>query len=249
MMTHVDAAPYVFEAMGTVVSVTAAGGVPDAARRDLAAAFEELEERFSTYRPGSEASAVARRELSLRRASPEFRAVYDQAIEWRRLTDGAFTPHRPDGVIDLSGIVKALAIAAAGDVLDAAGAASWCLNAGGDVLTSGAQPDGRPWVIGIVDPDDRTALLSQYAAPTSGLCAVATSGTAERGEHVWRVGADATFHQVSVVASDIVTADVLATAILAGGPDALRRAEDRWPVEVLACATDGRCWATPAFRG
>ena len=27
MMTHVDAAPYVFEAMGTVVSVTAAGGV------------------------------------------------------------------------------------------------------------------------------------------------------------------------------------------------------------------------------
>ena len=46
------------------------------------------------------------------------RACYSRALRWRSRTDDAFTPHRPDGVIDLSGIVKAEAMAAAGDVLD-----------------------------------------------------------------------------------------------------------------------------------
>ncbi len=240
-------ADLVFDAMGTVVSVRAVGGVPDALARDLVAAFAALEDRFSLYRPDTEGARVARRDLLVRRASPEYRHVYDLALDWRAATDGAFTPHRPDGVIDLSGLVKALAIEAAGRILDAAGATAWSVNAGGDVLVSGTGPEGRPWVVGIVDPDDRTALLSEYTAP-GGRRAVATSGTAERGEHVWRTGADATFHQVTVVAEDIVTADVLATAILAGGSAALVRAEDAHAIEVLACAADGRRWASAAFR-
>lgn len=240
-------ASLVFQAMGTAVSVTAAGGIPDAVGADLRHVFGVLERRFSLYRPGSEASRVARRELLVRQASAEYRAVYELALEWRVATRGAFTPHRPDGVIDLSGIVKALAIQAAAAVLDDAGSESWCLNAGGDVLVRGLQPDGRPWVVGIVDPDDRNALLSQFTSP-GGRVAVATSGTAERGEHVWRVGADATFHQVTVVAEDIVVADVLATAILAGGRDILDLSQEDWGIDVLACGSDGLCWATSAFR-
>jgi FAD:protein FMN transferase len=235
----------VFDAMGTVVSVQASA-ISDAVRRDLRRVFGELEDRFTLYRPESEASAVAGRRLSVPHASPEYRRVYDLALDWRELTEGAFTPHRPDGVIDLSGIVKAQAIQGSADVLDAAGLDSWCLNAGGDVLVSGTQEDGSGWVVGIVDPDDRAALLSQYTSP--GRRAVATSGTAERGEHVWRTGANPTFCQVTVVADDIVTADVLATAILAGGPDALELAQERWPIEVLACAEDGRLWASPVFQ-
>ena len=240
------AEPFVFQAMGTAVSVTAADGVRPELGIRLRQAFEHIEDRFSLYRPGSEAARVARRELPVTRASAEFREVYDAAVEWRTRTEGAFTPHRPDGVLDLSGIVKALAIAESATILDAAGT-DWCVNAGGDVLVSGAQADGRPWVVGIVDPDDRTALLSQYASP-GGRRAVATSGVAERGEHVWRTGADPTFSQVTVVADDIVTADVLATAVLAGGPATLDLVQERWPIEVLACAFDGRCWATPVFR-
>ncbi len=239
--------PFVFRAMGTVVSVTAGGGVQPETQDALTAAFEELEARFSLYRPDTEASRVGRRDLPVPQASAEFRAVYDEAVDWRTVTDGAFTPHRPDGVIDLSGIVKALGIQRAAEILDAAGHESWCINAGGDVLVRGTQPGGEPWVIGIVDPDDRTTLLSQFTSPDA-VRAVCTSGTAERGEHVWRTGADDTFHQVTVVADDIVTADVLATAILAGGPDMLRRAESTWTIEVLACGRDGRCWASPAFR-
>lgn len=248
-MTPVAATrPFVFRAMGTVVSVIAADELPGDVHTQLQDVFERLEERFSLYRRDSEASRVARRELLVPHASAEYRLVYDEAIGWRSATGGAFTPHRPDGVIDLSGIVKALAIRDAGVVLTSAGLADWCINAGGDVLTRGHQADGRPWVVGIVDPDDRSSLLSQVTCPDAPR-AVCTSGTAERGEHVWRTGADATFTQVTVAAGDVVTADVLATAILAGGPDSLRRAEEGWDIEVLACAADGRCWATPALIG
>lgn len=237
---------FVFPAMGTVVSVTVTGVLDVATRDALRAAFAMLENRFSLWRAESEASAFARREVQLRQTSPEFRAVYDAALAWSSATAGAFTPHRPDGVTDLSGLVKALGIDAAGGVLDAAGLTGWCLNAGGDVLTRGVRADGVPWVVGIVDPDDRGVLLSQ-ATTGPGRRAVATSGLAERGDHVWRLGADATFTQVSVVAGDIVTADVLATAILAGGPGTLASMEQRHDIDVLACAADGRLWASPPF--
>ena len=53
-----------------------------------------------------------------------------------------------DGAVDLSGIVKALGIQAAAAVLDAHGVHDYVLNAGGDVVVSGAQPDGRPAGLG-----------------------------------------------------------------------------------------------------
>src|SRR5438128_1885445 len=106
-----------FLAMGTVVSLTTAfpgdgarGGdsadLLDAASRAIEADFESLEERFSLYREDSEASALAKGVLRLPHASPEMRSFYAEAVEWRRRTHGAFSAERPDGVLDLSGLVK-----------------------------------------------------------------------------------------------------------------------------------------------
>jgi FAD:protein FMN transferase len=50
------------------------------------------------------------------------------------------------------------------------------------------------------------------------------------------------------MAGDIVTADVLATAIFAGGVPMLDRAADGWDVDVLAVRADGQLLATPGFR-
>lgn len=236
----------VVEAMGTVVSLVTHAPLPDAAAAGVRDALEALEERFSLWRPHTEGARFARRELALADASPEFREAYGQAVTWRARTGGAFTPHRPDGKVDLSGLVKALGIQAAADRLDAHGVRDWCLNGGGDVLVRGAEADGSPWVVGIVDPDDRGALLTQFATGP-GRLAVATSGMAERGDHVWRLGADATFTQVTVCAADIVTADVLATAILAGGPETLERVRAGFDVDVLAAGRDGRFLASPVF--
>jgi thiamine biosynthesis lipoprotein len=51
-----------------------------------------------------------------------------------------------------------------------------------------------------------------------------------------------------VAASDIVTADVLATAIMAGGTATLTLATSGWDVDVLAVKNDGGLLATPGFR-
>ncbi len=168
------------------------------------------------------------------------KSLYAQAHDWREATDGAFRPHRPDGVIDLAGIVKAEAIRRSGEILAASGQ-PWLLNAGGDVLTSGGQ------VVGIVDPTNRQQLLTQYVTSVQ-VPAVATSGTAERGEHIWRAGTTDEFSQVTVAAGDIITADVLATAIMSGGVATLNDMVAAYPIQVLAVQRDGGILATSAFR-
>jgi thiamine biosynthesis lipoprotein len=170
--------------------------------------------------------------------------VYATALGWRGETGGAFTPHRPDDAIDLNGIVKAWAMAEAGRAL---GDGDWCLNVGGDVLVSG-QAAGAPWVVGIVDPAARASLLT--AVPlVGGRRAAATSGSAERGDHIWTRGREAAeFVQVTVVADDIVTADVLATAIVSGGAATLDDLTARFDVDVLTVDREGALRATPGMR-
>ena len=200
---------FVFEMIGTVVSLRTSSPLPGEAFAALVSAFAAADDRFNHGRADAEATRFAGHGLA----------------------------------VDPSGIVTALALADAATALTTHGVTDWCLNAGGDVVTDGVQPDGLPWVVGIADPDDRAALLSQAVAGV-GRRAVATSGTPERREHPH---ADPTFTQVTVCAVDIVTADALATAILAGGPAALHRAHGLRDIDVLACAGDGRLWASPAF--
>jgi thiamine biosynthesis lipoprotein len=218
-----------------------------AVTRAVEAVFGEYEERFSLYRAESELSAIASGSLLLGEASEWLLDTYSEALYWRERTDGAFTPHRPDGVIDLNGIVKAHAIRDAGRII-AAAASDWILNVGGDVLVGGTN-GGTPWSVGIVDPADRSALLAavELISPRT---AVATSGIAERGDHVWRGGSRAApdFAQVTVIADDIVTADVLATAIVAGGRTSLDDCTDRWSIDVLAVSRAGELLMTPGFR-
>ena len=114
-----------------------------------------------------------------------------------------------------------------------------------------------------MDPEDRRTLIAGYRLGGSGpKLALATSGSAERGDHIWAAGravpsiqeaagacrAASVFRQVSVAAADIITADVLATAIVAGGLPMLDRATDGWDIEVLAVRASGELLATPGFR-
>jgi thiamine biosynthesis lipoprotein len=232
----------VFETMGTVATLDGATEHLTATVKDL---FENYEARFSLYRPDSELSRVASGELSLLDSSDELRDAYADAQVWGSLTGGVFTPHRPDGVIDLNGIVKARAMQAAGAALSAAGCHDWSLNVGGDILVSGV--GAAP--IGIVDPADRATLLA--AIDLSGTRrAVATSGSAERGDHIWLAGTTerAEFVQATVVADDIVTADILATAIIAGGRATLDEITARWDVDVLTVDRVGELLASPGLR-
>ena len=240
----------VFDSMGTTVSLRFCGALPGpAVRAAVEGVFAEFDLRFSLYRRDSEISRVARGELRLPEASGTLRDAYAEALDWSRATADRFTPHRPDGVLDLSGIIKAHALAAAGRVLDDAGVADWLLNAGGDILRRGTH-DGAAWRVGIIDPGSRATLLCAVELAGTRL-AVATSGTAERGEHIWRAparSAAAAYRQVTVRADGIVTADVLATALLAGGPDRSDDILDRFDVDILTVDDHGNLTATPRLR-
>jgi len=211
----------------------------------IRAVLDRWESIFSLYRPETELSQVASGRLALAQTSPIVREVYATALEWSARTDGAFTPHRPDGVLDLNGIVKALAISDVGVILERAG--RWSVNVGGDILASARALDDDER-IGIADPFARGALLATVSL-TGSRRALATSGSAERGDHIWRGGASTAieFVQATVIADDIVTADVLATAIIAGGGEQLDRITARFDVDVLTVDRAGNLRATPGL--
>src|SRR5262249_36331521 len=109
-----------------------------------------------------------------------------------RVTRGAFTTLLPTGGGDLAfdptGFVKGWAVDLASRPLAHLQRISFCLNAGGDILI-GAHPDlpvagedSIAWRVGIEDPHDRTQIASTVSL-THG--AVATSGTAARGAHLY----------------------------------------------------------------
>ncbi|WP_235480937.1 FAD:protein FMN transferase [Frondihabitans sp. Leaf304] len=236
---------HVFDTMGTVVSLrTPAGPLDDAALESIEDVFRSFDRRFSLYDERSPLSRIARGDLALTAADAVVRETYALALDWRTRTDGAFTPHRPDGVVDLSGVVKALAMHDAGTELDRH-SPDWLLTVGGDVLGRGST-DGSAWRVGVVDPDARDRLLG--TATLSGTRrALATSGVAERGQHIWRRGPE-TFVQVTVAADDVVTADVIATAITAGDLEDLDRLTASADVDVVAVLADGTLRATPGAR-
>lgn len=246
---------HTFATMGTVVSIRVPDADTSSTDRDSALTsaiecaterFDALDRRFSLYRDDSEATAITRGELALTEASPEMRAAYAESLEWRNRTNYTFTPHRPDGVLDLSGTIKAVGIAQAADALGDAGFGTFLINAGGDILASGTPTDG--WRVGVADPESRENLITAITLNET-YRAMATSGTAERGEHIWRrPDTDTSFRQVTVLASDIMTADVLATTIIAGGHDSLDHATTNFDVAVLVVKADGSLLANEKFQ-
>lgn len=237
----------VFPALGTRISITAAGLGRPGVQSKLSSVFTELDDRFSLQRPDSEAARVAAGSVPLRRASREFRDLYSLALHWRTATGAAFTPHRSDGAVDLSGVALSLAVQEAAGVLDGADIDRWRIDAGDIVLTQGSQEDGRPWTIRVVDPRDPSRSVSQYAAQDA-CTAVATCAVGQRVERSRMMGMVPPFRQVTVVAGDTLLAHVLASAIQTGGPPTLAQVQARYTIDVLACGADGRIWASAAFR-
>lgn len=116
--------------------------------------------------------------------------------------------------------MKGWATERAAELIARHGVPRHALNAGGDVRLRAGQ-DPTPWRIALTDPHRPGAVLTVLELREG---AVATSGTAERGAHVFdpRTGRPATaLAQVTVTGPDLALADGYATAALAmaGQPD------------------------------
>jgi thiamine biosynthesis lipoprotein len=230
--------------MGTVASLRTSVPPPPGLLEAVEGVHAHVDATFSLHRPDSPASRVARGELTPEAAGPEIAAAFERSERWRAATGGAFTPYAADGTVDLTGIAKALAMEEAERLLlDAV--PGWLLNVGGDVAW---RPHGRlaGQVLAVADPADPRGLLCTVPLD-AGQYAAATSGTAERGEHIRRTGGRAEFVQATVLAADVVTADVLATAVVAGGEPQLLDAAARPGVEVLAVTAAGELRCTDGF--
>lgn len=213
--------------MGTVVSLDVRGtrSADDLAPElDAAeAVLHEADAMFSTYRPESWISRLARRDVRPADLPPEVIEVLTICAEVETLTEGFFSARwRGDATLDPTGLVKGWAAARAGRVLTERGLPDHCVNAAGDLALGGRPEAGRNWRVGIADPRTPGSLLGVVDAP-AGVPAVATSGVGERGRHVVdpRSGnsADGVL-SATVVGPDPSIADGLATALVAAGRDA-----------------------------
>lgn len=253
-MTSVDdrGVRKVIEVMGTVVSIDARdGGLEPADAFDALDAVEDwlnwVDATFSTYRHDSEISKLRRGELAIDGCHSAVAEVLDLCADLATETDGYFSA-RFDGQIDPTGAVKGWAAQAASKLLRDAGLANHAINAGGDVVCSGSAHAGRAWHVGVVNPHDRTKLLTTVAVHDG---AVATSGIAERGTHILdpHTGRMATaIVSSTVVGPELARADAYATAVIASGqplPDWWSRLTG---YELMTVNQQGEVATTPGLR-
>jgi FAD:protein FMN transferase len=237
--------------MGTVFSIAIrprADVAPAAAHFALDRAFAWLhwvDATFSTYRRDSDVSRLVRGEVELAGCAPEVGAVLRRCEELEAETDGYFSAYAA-GALDPSGLVKGWAIGAASALLSSAGLGDHCVNGGGDVQCAGSASAGQPWRIGIAHPIERELLAGIVVGTDVG---VATSGRAERGQHIVdpHTGSPATgLVSVTVAGPGVATADAYATAAFAMGGSAVDWIATRPGYTALIVFADGRIWSSMA---
>ena len=232
--------------MGTVFSIdipaAAAGTLPDVVRW-----LHWVDATFSPYRENSDVSRFGRGELALTQCVPALAEVIGECAAIRDLSGGYFTD-TPGGRFDPSGLVKGWAIEHAAAMLSAAGFTGHIINGAGDMQCTGEPEPGRPWRVGIADPLNPSALAVVIAGRDF---AVATSGTAERGQHIINphTGCAASgLASVTIVGPRVTAADAYATAAFAMGAAARRWVETLDGYEAFAVGPDGSSWQTSGFQ-
>lgn len=217
--------------------------------------LHEADRIFSLYKPESPLSQLARGETSVAACPPVVDHVWNLCEGWEKETGGYFSAFTLEHTFDPSGLVKTWAAQAAIDILFAEGVTDFTLNAGGDIWLSDELSDETDWKIGISKPvsiaSKGSGVLTVVNLKGTEYRALATSGIAERGKHIWNPHsadlAGEELAQVSVLAKDLVTADVWATAAFAEGARALDRIAKLDCVEALFVFRDGRIDGTDGF--
>jgi len=202
--------------MGMPISITILdAGADDADLENVFDYFEEVDRRFSPFRPDSEVSRVNRGEVP--EPSAEMQEIFALADATKEQSHGYFNIWRPDGVLDPSGIVKGWAIRNAARLLREKGFENFAVDAGGDIQCRGKNAQGEDWRIGIRNPFCLDEIVKVIHPRGAG---IATSGTYQQGLHIYNPHSGAAAEEIvslTVVGPDILEADRFATAAFAMG--------------------------------
>jgi FAD:protein FMN transferase len=207
--------------------------VPDAAVAEVRVWLDEVEAALSPYRDDSDLCQWRSGARTLGRCSPLLVEVLDAVGSLEDLTEGGFHPYDRQGRFDPTGYVKGWAVERAVAILADAGVPDAFLGVGGDIQMIGRADTGRPWRVAVTDPADERRIMAVIEAPADGRrFAVATSGAAQRGDHIWsalggRPGGSSpsgsmpadSLASVTVIGPDLGHVDAFATAIWALAKD------------------------------
>lgn len=199
--------------MGMPVSVALRGRHHNDARADDAwrAVMAELrwvDQVFSTYREDSFVRRLDRGEVTLAQCPAEVAEVLELGRVAEIASGGAFSIRRPG--LDPSGVVKGWAVDRAAEHLRALPDTDFCLSAGGDMVCQATV--GPAWQVGIENPFDPSRLIARVPVSDG---AVATSGTAHRGQHLVDARDGSVpegVASVTVIGPSLTWADIDATA-------------------------------------
>lgn len=192
---------------------------PIALKKDIDSVFtyfQEIDNRFSTYKKDSEISRYNRGEIKEKDFSKNMRLVFQLSEKIKRETHGFFDIKKKDGTIDPSGLVKGWAISEASKKLVHKGFKNFFIEAGGDIQTHGKNEKGEDWIVGIENPFNRKEIIKVLSLRNK---AVATSGTYIRGQHIYdphHYGKDLNeIVSITIIGPTAYKADIYATAAFA----------------------------------
>jgi thiamine biosynthesis lipoprotein len=243
------------ECMGTVFRFNgltdATDEVLETALRAATNSLHRADSIFSLYKPESPLSQLAKGETSVDKCPPVVEKVWNLCEQWEKTTDGWFSAFTPEHTFDPSGLVKTWAGEYAAQELLEAGIDDFTLNAGGDILITENQSRPDFWRIALSKPvsiaSPNAGILTVLDLAETPFRAVATSGLAERGEHIWNPKASkpqSEIVQVSVIAGSLVEGDVWATAAFAEGIRSLERISKQPNLEAIVVLADGTIQGT-----
>lgn len=247
MRAGASARRHVLECMGTVFSFDIrAPGVDAAGLEEAIDWLHWVDAVFSPYRPNSAVNRLGRGECRVGKCPPEVGEVLERCAQLGEETDGYFSA-RYSQRLDPSGYVKGWAIERASDILVRAGSVNHCVNGGGDLQCAGRPGHGQPWRVGIAHPLQPGNLAG--VAVGSGF-AIATSGSAERGNHVIDPHTSRPVRalaSITLVGRRLATTDAYATAAFAMGSTARDWVERLAGHDALAVCADGSTWSSTGW--
>jgi thiamine biosynthesis lipoprotein len=181
--------------------------------------LQQIDQDFSPFKSTSLVRRYQRGDLEANQFTAQFQEVFALASKAQSLTDDAFDPYFDHQRYNPTGLVKGWAIQRIFErelapLLHTTDLVAVALNGAGDIQMGVRPNHPYTWHVGIEDPADTHQLIHQYVLQNG---AIATSGVSQHGQHILTQTSSTDLTQATIIASDLIEADILATSAIAMG--------------------------------